>query len=255
MKKKYDTYFQYGLPVLFLFLEIIRLHYFFTAVVGLVAIGLYSIGIWHWASEFHHEHKSVREKKDRTLQLVVTGLFASFFVLAFVSYHQLIPVPFDENEAAIKRYRHALGIDENTGRTTLIELSNRELKKKSTLLYEKIRQINNYNDERIRELNNKLAKKEIDEGKLVIARNEEIARYTKEFDEKIRVDAVMVLGELRNRIPLDKRKHFIGLPDIRPADRRDSSVSLHRAMPSAMSVHFSGLLANEIEELVKLLPN
>ena len=65
----------------------------------------------------------------------------------------------------------------------------------------------------------------------------------------------MVLVELRNRIPYGKRKHIIGLPNINPADPRDGSVSLYSVMTGESGFWFSELLAREIEELVKLLPN
>ena len=65
----------------------------------------------------------------------------------------------------------------------------------------------------------------------------------------------MVLIELRNRIPMEARKHIVGLPNIKPADERDGQVSLYDIIPRNMAVFTSDMLAREIEELTKLLPD
>jgi hypothetical protein len=65
----------------------------------------------------------------------------------------------------------------------------------------------------------------------------------------------MVRKALQSRIPYEHRKHILGLPDLKPADPRAGSVSLYGAFPSPFNLFFSEQLANELEELVKLLPD
>jgi hypothetical protein len=112
------------------------------------------------------------------------------------------------------------------------------------LLYERIRKINSFHEKQLRQLNDSNAI------------SEEMRRVEEEYDSEVKVDATMVLGELKNRIPYERRNHILGLPEINPADPKAGSPSMYTApWPGPFNLLFSQMLANEMEELVKLLPD
>ena len=82
-----------------------------------------------------------------------------------------------------------------------------------------------------------------------------MAKAGDEFDQKHRVDARMVLLELRNRIPFEARKHIIGMGGVKPEDKRAGVVSLYDIIPADFGVGFAAMLARELKELAKLLPD
>src|SRR5438094_6244935 len=113
--------------------------------------------------------------------------------------------------------------------------------------------MNSFYGGNIRKLQTQLDTKKINNAKFAELMREQSQKGAEEFDRESKVDAQMVLLELRNRIPFEKRKHIIGLPNIRPADPRDGSVSLYSVLPGEFGFWWSEMLAREIEELVKLL--
>jgi hypothetical protein len=159
-----------------------------------------------------------------------------------------------ERTALLERYRHFVENSEAPNKTSLIELTNVELKVRGANLYGRIKTINSHYSGIAVLRQDRLAKKEISPEESGRLWQEEKAKAGEEF-EGLRVEARMILVELRNRIPYEARKHIVGLPSINPADKRAGSVSLHDVFPSGLAVGFSDLLAREIEELVKLLPD
>ena len=232
-----------------------------SGVLSLVAVSFYSLAIAHWVADFKYEPSKKRRsvhRYERYLQWTVPGLFILSFILVFtfIAYNKLgVQAPLDEQQALIERYRNLFKISEVSNKTTLIELTNKELKAKGTLLYKKIKAMNSFYGGNIRKLQTQLNTKQIDKEKFAELSREQVQKGAEEFDKESRVDAQMVLVELRNRIPYGKRKHIIGLPNINPADPRDGSVSLYSTMTGEFGFWWSELLAREIEELVKLLPD
>jgi len=169
---------------------------------------------------------------------------------------KLIPTaPLDTNQLAmLERYRRFYENSDAPHKTTLIEMTNVELKTRGMNLYTGIKAMNAHYGKVARERESRLGRKEIDQAESGRLWHEEMAQAGLEFDAKYRVDARMVLQELRNRIPYDARKHIIGLGNMNPADVRAGKVSLYDLFPADFAVGFSDLLAREIEELVKLLP-
>jgi hypothetical protein len=180
--------------------------------------------------------------------LLLGWLICEFLESRYV--HQL-----EDAHATIDRYRRALEVEKNTGTTTLIELTNTELKQKGTILYKKIQDLDSFHNKNIRELKAQHERKEIDKLQLKQLWDKQEAQVAEEFAKELRTDALMVREELRNRIPEERRKHIIGLPNVNPADSREGSVSLYSVLPTPLNFHVSGQLAYEIEELVKLLPD
>jgi len=234
--------------------EKMNLPTFVTGIIASLAVAYFSVGLWYWAGQFQYQYKSARVWEGRKLQGSITGLFVTICILSFIYYHSLISVPWSEQQQLIERYRHVLGTSEIPNKTTLIELTNKELKSKGTQIYRKIHAMNQHYNASIRELRKKSARNELDEVKRRELEREITSKGGEEFNRELRTDATMVVRELRNRIPYASRKHIVGLPDINPADKRAGSVSRYTVMPAEFSFFWSDQLAREIEELVKLLP-
>lgn len=152
------------------------------------------------------------------------------------------------------RLGRALGIGTNDNVNPLIRLTNKELCEKGTTAVRIMRSIVSYHNDQNTELNSKRRKREVTDIQFQELREKEQTRASEEFTDKVKVEAIRVLDELTKRVPVVARGQ-IGLPRLNPADKRDPSVSLHRVIPSPMDVGFAPLLADNIEELCKALPD
>jgi hypothetical protein len=139
-------------------------------------------------------------------------------------------------------------------KTTIDQLSNSELKQRATRIYRKIDDIDHFYDDGIHRAEDRKAKHEITEEQFHEIWIASLRRGGDEFDKSVRADAAIVLAELRKRIPYESRKHIVGLPDLLSANPKDGSTSLYFAVP-ATPYGFTHLLAREIEQLAKLLPD
>jgi hypothetical protein len=222
----------------------------FAAILGIVALMLFFAGLG--------VRQLRRWRREAARMFIIASGIVGFVVFAagawLIGHIEDEPTR-DEQEALLERYRRFVENSEAPNRTTLIELTNRELKARGTNLYTRIKAMNAHYAEVARTRKTREERKEIDaeeSGRLWL---QETAEAGKEFDENYRTDARMVLLELRNRIPYAARKHIVGLPNINPADKRAGKVSMYDIFPAEFAVGFSDLLAREIEELVKLLPD
>jgi hypothetical protein len=152
----------------------------------------------------------------------------------------------------ITRYRQEIGIEKVQNVRPLISLTNKELRKKGTNEVLTIRAIVSYHQDQYIELNARHRKREITDIQFQELREREDKRAMEELNEKVKVAAFMSFDELSKREP-GAAGMLIGLPRLNPADKRDESPSLYRLF--VLSVHDAGRLADNIEELVKALPD
>jgi hypothetical protein len=222
-----------------------------------VALTLYAGGLWDWSGKFNAMSKPNRRKETIKLRLLLVGLFVFAGVLFLITIRGLMPQPTlnAEQLAMLDRYRRFYLNSDAPNKTTLIEMTNRELKIRGTNLYTRIKAMNAHYSQVARNREARHASKEIDDIENGRLWREEMAQAGEEYDRNYRTEARMVLLELRNRTPYQARKHILGMPSINPADNRAGQVSLYDVFPAEFSVGFSDLLAREIEELVKLLPD
>lgn len=221
------------------------------------AVLCYTWGVWEWSGKFQAIERSNRRRQTSNLRWAITALVFTSGLLAVLIMLKLTPAtPLDSSQLAmLERYRRFYENSEAPYKTTLIEMTNGELKTRGTNLYTGIKAMNAYWSKVAREREARLMRKAIDQAESLRLWREEMAQAGLEFDSKYRVEARMVLQEVRNRIPYEARKHIIGLGSINPADVRAGKVSLYDLFPADFAVGFSELLAREIEELVKLLPD
>jgi hypothetical protein len=252
---KKTPWFGHGSALLLVVAEALNVWTWVVGAITVLAVAFYTTGLWNWAGNFQHKQKHERPKQDRRLRLAVCGLFLATSAVMFAYYHELFPISISEQQALIQRYRYMFERTEIPNKTTLIELTNSELRSKGTNVYRGIHKLNDFYGANVQQLRQKQQRGEIDKPKLEELIAAEESRAATEFAREWQVDAALVLRELRNRIPREARKHIVGLPGIKSADPRDGVVSLYDVLPTPFNLFASDLLAREIEQLVKLLPD
>jgi hypothetical protein len=152
------------------------------------------------------------------------------------------------------------------------KLADRKLKEQANIIVSKIRAMNIVFDTRMTVIRDRSDRKEINNEEFGRLWEEELQRAGEEFERDLKTDALIVLWELRKRVPAETRKHIIGLkgipdivltPDGRPDVEHQAPVDGPNGAPvSSMGVMgikfdfaFSRTLADEIEQLTKLLPD
>jgi hypothetical protein len=149
------------------------------------------------------------------------------------------------------RLKSTLRIENPQNSRPFIELTNKELRKRGVNAVQTIRSVVSYHQEQYIELNTKRRKKEVTEIQFQESREREDKRATDELTDKVKVEALMIFDELFKREP-GVADMQIGFPRLNPADQRDESPSLYRIM---LDIHGASRFADNIEELVKALPD
>jgi hypothetical protein len=172
-------------------------------------------------------------------------------VIALILYSWWFDYRINDLKGENRRLKEELALEKPENVRPLIGLTNNELKRKGTNAVQTIRLIISYHqDEEIR-LKMQREKREITDIQFQELSQKENKRAEEEFDTNIRVDALMIYEELARRVPATAKMQF-GLPRLNPADKRDESISLYR-MP--VGIMFAPILASDIEERVKALPD
>ena len=180
--------------------------------------------------------------------LVVSGVTVGVIV-ASIYFNDKV----NDQKELIARLKIAAGISQPIAKTSIMELTNNELKSKSSRLVSRIReilQIHHDNEVSIKaEHINKSTKD--DHYKLTL--ENESTRAWNQF-ETIRADAVMVSDELRARLsPHVHEKIITARPHFHSTDDPKAELSMTRlAVTPSFPVVNAMFLAEEIEELSKL---
>jgi hypothetical protein len=155
-------------------------------------------------------------------------------------------------DGQLGRYRVALGIDP-ASKGALVELNNQELALKAASIVSKIREVGSREAARLQGI-----QKEVDSGKL---NKDEASKQqfavsddvSKEFDRTIASEAYNVLDALYKRLDPVAIAHVIRVPGfIDSSGTRISITEIMRA--SGMDTLYFPTLADEIEQMAKLLP-
>jgi hypothetical protein len=187
-----------------------------------------------------------RVLRDAPIPFVVSLLGGFIFWVWFCGYKV------DDLKEEVIRYRQEIGIEKVQNVRPLIGLTNKELKRKGTNEVRIIRAIVSYHQDQYIELNSRHRKREITDIQFQELREREDKRAMEELTEKVKVAAFMSFDEFFKREP-GAAGMQIGLPRLNPSDKRDENPSLYRLL--LLSIHDAGRLADNIEELVKALPD
>jgi len=225
-------------------------------VLGFVSVGSFTLGLWEWSGKFAATAQQNRKNETRKMRLALAILFAAACVLGLVLLRDLAPKPpLDAAQMALlDRYKQFYEKSEAPNKTTLIEMTNSELKTRTANVASRLTGLSKALDDGEKALRVRFDKGEFTEPvfqkmfqDLTKGLGEEYGRY--------RVDASMCLQELRNRVPPEARKHFPGIPGIRDSDPRGGAVVLTDLLPNSVSVMMVEFLVRELEMLSKLLPD
>lgn len=157
------------------------------------------------------------------------------------------------NEIA-QRYRMSAGIDRPDSRTRLSILTNIELREKGRNLVKRIREIRSIYERNTHG---------IDSESIDPKKPDDMKRWLKEIKsgdrlmQEVRVDASLIIEEMRDRLSPEIRERVMkSLPHIQTDYSPDSDVLFWKTqLAGGILIGFADVIADEIEELTKLLPD
>ena len=134
-------------------------------------------------------------------------------------------------------------------------LTNAELRERAFEMVRKIDSLTEIWGQRVAAVKQRAAQENLSSTAAVELEMAEMRRASEEYERELSVDAGMLRRELRSRVPYEKRKHIVGLPDMLPANPNAGAVSFYDVMGAPFSLAWAGLLARELQQLAKLLPD
>ena len=158
----------------------------------------------------------------------------------------------EAKDGQIHRYRVALGIDE-ASKGALVELNNRELALKSQAIVAKLRDLTRAWDEKAKSINEQAASGKITNDQASKDKEQAMADVVQAFDQNLASDAPNVESELRKRLDPEALGQIVRVPAFVAGDSRVTLLGLMRG--SSLSAFYIVGLANEMEQMAKLLPH
>jgi hypothetical protein len=217
------------------------------------ALLCFAFGAYKWGGEFNYR---IRGTSQQTLlRWALASLVTLSAGLAFGTYLRVFPTWTDEREARLQRYQRFYENSDAPNKTTLIEMTNVELKTRCANLLQRMNAMMSHFGTQDGQLKGRFYAKEITQAEYEKRYSALEAAVAREFEAKYRVEARMLLLEFRNRIAPENRKHIVGMGGFKSSDPRDGTVSLYDIFPSTFGFYFSEQLARELQELSKLLPD
>jgi hypothetical protein len=157
-------------------------------------------------------------------------------------------------DGQLSRYRVALGIDP-ASKGALVELSNQELALKAQSIVAKLREFDKALEDKGKTINEqqqtgKISKEEADKAQFQAMKD-----VSEAFDQNLASDAYNVENELRVRLDPSALAHVVRVPAfIAGSDPRSRLTLSELARGSGFDATMLGRLADEMEEMAKLLP-
>ena len=205
----------------------------------------------------------LRQAPGSFIGLAVVCLIVGFGA-GLMYYSEQIETVKGRLEAAngqIGRYRVALGIDK-ASEGALVELNSKELALKAERIVAQMRELSRNYESRLEQLRKAQAsEKSKKKDDLFAEQMRVMTEVSRDFDENLASDALNVENELHKRLTPEALSHVVRVPaliEIRPDGTRAPEggrvtfLGLMRGMP--MGAMLISLLANEIEQMAKLLP-
>jgi hypothetical protein len=154
-------------------------------------------------------------------------------------------------ESEISRYRVALGIDP-ASQGALVELNDQELALRAQSIVSKLRELASALDFKLEQIQEqaragKIRKERVGEEKFRVEK--EVAQ---DFDSNLASDAHNIDNELRRRLDPKAIDHIVRVPGLISSGTRIPLTELFRG--SGFDTFWFRGLANEIEQMAKLLP-
>lgn len=160
----------------------------------------------------------------------------------------------ETKDGEIHRYRVALGIDRASA-GALVELNNQELALKSQYIVGQMRQLSSALDQKAQQIDQMVKDGKIDAQKATEDKMAAMKEVSQTFDSNLASDAYNVENELRSRLDSSALSHVVRVPAfIIGSDPRSRVTFSELTRGSGFDAAMIGRLADEMEEMAKLLP-
>ncbi len=157
-------------------------------------------------------------------------------------------------DGLLGRYRVALGIDP-ASKGALVELSNQELALKTQSIVAKLREYTEMANSNNEAINKRVADGKIDKAEALKEEMADMQNVDRQFDSNLAADTYNVENELRSRLDPSALAHVVRAPAfIFGSDPRSRVTFADMFRGTPLEVSMLGVLANEMEEMAKLLP-
>jgi hypothetical protein len=201
------------------------------------------------------EKRVIRSAPFSFLVFLAIGATAGYWVSSLNYGGQVASLreQLDAKDAQVGRYRVALGIEPGS-KGALVELTNEELALKAKPLVEQLRQFNAELAEKQNQIGKRASIGEIaaaDVGKERLAVDQEIS---KEFDSTIASDVYNVENALRSRLDSSALSHVMMVPGFIVNGDPRTRITIPGITRGPMQAMMLDRLADEIEQMAKLLP-
>jgi hypothetical protein len=160
-----------------------------------------------------------------------------------------------EKNSELGRYRVALGIDP-ASRGALVELNNEELGLRAQVIVGKLRDLSLEFDKSSKAVKEQRDAGKISDKELFDNENAIMKEVSEDFDRNLASDADNMRNELRKRLSPEAISHIIRVPALLAGDGTNTTSIPFTALfkGSGFAAVYIGGLADEIEEMAKLLP-
>ena len=210
-----------------------------------------------WAKLFDHVKSNWAVFMNAKLAFIVlaglgigvgftTGMF--YYSGQVGSLHEQIGA----KDGQISRYRVALGIDP-ASKGALIELNNAELAARALSTVTKLRNLSAEFGRRSAGITQQKDSGKLTDEQAFEQQQTVMKQVSEDFDKKLASDAENIRNELRTRLSPDAIAHIVRVPALLSDDGKSIPITaLFKGTP--VDSFFIGGLADEIEQMTKLLP-
>jgi|SRR5579871_3508774 len=161
----------------------------------------------------------------------------------------------ETQELEIHRYRVALGIDK-ASEGALVELNNQELALRAQKIVADLRTLSTELDQKCSDIDKRAKSGELETSKAGEAKFAAMKEISQNFDGDLASDTYNVEHELRKRLSPEAIAHVVRVPAFIEGNDPNSRVTLFDFMRgSGFDAMMLGRLADEIEQMAKLLPS
>jgi len=162
----------------------------------------------------------------------------------------------DTKDGEIHRYRVALGIDKASA-GALVELNNQELALKAQYIVGQIRQLSSALEQKAQQIDQLVKDGKVEKDKAFEDKMAAMKELSQTFDTNLASDAFNVENELRSRLDPSALSHVVRVPAFMGggSDPHNRVTFSELMRGSGFDAAMLGRLADEMEEMAKLLPS
>jgi hypothetical protein len=205
-----------------------------------------------WQAILAHIQKEWTQLKSAPLTFFILMSLGVFGGVEIENWH--LSERLDTKEGEIHRYRVALGIDE-ASKGALVELNNQELALKAQSTVVKLRALADAFETRLGSIKQLQDSNKVSTEQATKDRQSIIQEVSQNFDRNLASDAENLRNELRRRLSPEAIAHVVQVPAMWTENGTVSVPVMALFKGTGFDAFYIQGLANEIEQMAKLLPN